>query len=168
MMCRRYSIYSASEFSHSIPDMMSSTISPLCHLVSRFSLANSSRGVNLYLCQYEGRLNEANQTITIGNLAYHPFCDDFGPMNLATVHEFCEILHAKLDANQDDAILVQSSRYCQSFTNAVFLLGAYMILKLAMTPAQVAAHFAWMDPRLVAPYRDASFHIPDFGLELID
>ena len=32
---------------------------------------------------------------------YIPFCDDFGPMNLGTVHEFCCHLEDQIIKNQD-------------------------------------------------------------------
>jgi hypothetical protein len=99
---------------------------------------------------------------------YRPQGDDFGPLNLSSIVDFIAALDRQIIDNPGAKIVLSVDEGQRVLTNAIFLLGAYMILKLAMTPAQVAAHFAWMDPRLVAPYRDASFHIPDFGLELID
>jgi cell division cycle 14 len=53
-------------------------------------------------------------------------------------------------------------------TNAVFLLGCYMILKLDMTPEQATSRFRWLAPSLIEPYRDATFAPADFRLSLLD
>ena len=53
-------------------------------------------------------------------------------------------------------------------TNAVFLLGAYMILKEGLPPSAVTASFAALDPAFLLPYRDATFAEPDFDLTLAD
>ena len=53
-------------------------------------------------------------------------------------------------------------------TNAVFLLGAFMILKHDMEPQRVTEEFKWLDAALLERYRDATYAPADFGLELID
>ena len=56
----------------------------------------------------------------------------------------------------------------RAMTNAVFLLGAYMLIMLDMAPGAVAERFAGLDPALMEPYRDASYSPPDFRLSLLD
>jgi cell division cycle 14 len=99
---------------------------------------------------------------------YRPHGDDFGPLNLASIVDFIRALEKEFSDYPDCKIVFCVDEGRRVLTNAVFLLGAYMILKLHMQPAQVAAHFQWLDPSQVAPYRDATFHKPDFSLRLID
>jgi hypothetical protein len=53
-------------------------------------------------------------------------------------------------------------------TNAVMLLGSYMILMQDKTPDQVAERFAWIDKQLIEDFRDATRLQSDFGLSLLD
>jgi cell division cycle 14 len=53
-------------------------------------------------------------------------------------------------------------------TNALFLIGAYLILKRDMTSVDVADKFRWVDSKVAVPFRDASFTKPDFDLTLLD
>ena len=43
-----------------------------------------------------------------------------------------------------------------------------MILKLGMTPLQVAGRFRWLDQESMESYRDATYSRPDFRLRLVD
>ena len=56
----------------------------------------------------------------------------------------------------------------RNLTNAIFLLGSYMIFKEDMSPQRVAASFVWLDKKLLEPYRDATFTKADFSLFLVD
>ena len=56
----------------------------------------------------------------------------------------------------------------RALTNAVFLLGAYLILRLDMTPDGVAQVLNGLDPTMIATFRDATFIRQDFGLTLQD
>jgi hypothetical protein len=54
--------------------------------------------------------------------SYVPFCDDFGPMNLGTVHEFCELLLDRVNHRHDRSIIIQTTTETRFLTNAIFLL----------------------------------------------
>ena len=56
----------------------------------------------------------------------------------------------------------------REFTNAAFLLGAYMILKLNKPVNEVTAKFDWLDECMVESYRDATLYESDFPLLLED
>ncbi len=64
---------------------------------------------------------------------YHPFADDFGPVNLGIVHRFCVAFSKKIA--QDDARLLV---YCfdenfQAQANASFLLGSLLMVRFGWT-----------------------------------
>ena len=99
--------------------------------------------------------------------AYHPFCDDFGPMNFASIVQFIETLDTEADHRSPDAILC-TSEGTRGFTNAAFLLGAYMLLSFNMSPDEIAERFSSLDSSLIEPYRDATSHPSDFDLSLLD
>ncbi len=89
-------------------------------------------------------------------------------MNMASIIDFIRLLDAERKAFPRSKIVFCVDEGRRALTNAVFLLGAYMILKLDMTPSTVAKQFSWLDPEAIEPYRDATFARPDFHLQLID
>ena len=101
-------------------------------------------------------------------VAYHGFCDDFGPMSLASTVRFIELLDRELEQHPDSRIVFKVDPGRRELTNAAYLLGAYMILRLRMTACAVASAMSWLDASLTEDYRDATFSSPDFGLTLQD
>jgi cell division cycle 14 len=89
-------------------------------------------------------------------------------MNLASVIDFIKLLDVERASFPNSKIVFCVAEGRRSLTNAVFLLGAYMILKLEMASSKVAQRFRWLDPTSVEPYRDATYCRPDFQLHLID
>jgi cell division cycle 14 len=102
------------------------------------------------------------------SINYYPLCDDFGPMNLASVVKFIQQLDIELEADPKCTLYYCVEECKRALTNAVFLLGAYMILRLKQPVAAVVESFSWADDTLVEPFRDATFSRPDFGLTLAD
>ena len=99
--------------------------------------------------------------------SYVPFCDDFGPLNLASVHDFCQVVDQEIQASDGQPVFMQTSDDQRSLTNAVFLLGAYMIMKLDKTTEQVAETFEPLAD-LLASYRDVSPEAQSFSLRVRD
>ena len=99
---------------------------------------------------------------------YGPFCDDFGPMNLACIVRFIESIDKELVSYPLNKIVWCIDEGRRNLTNAVFLLGAYMILKQGKLSGEVAARFSWIDEMMLEPFRDASHFAADFELQLID
>ena len=101
-------------------------------------------------------------------LKYHPFCDDFGPMSLSSVVRFIEQLELEIEKNPGARIIYMIEPGKRNLTNAAFLLGAYMIIKLNMKAQDVSDHFDWIDDSLIEHYRDATFCQGTFHLKLED
>ena len=101
-------------------------------------------------------------------IQYYPLCDDFGPMNLASVVKFVRQLDAELEAKPDCTFFYCIDSGKRSLTNAVFLLGTYMILRLDLTVDEVSESFSWLDREAIEAYRDATFAESDFDLTLED
>ena len=99
---------------------------------------------------------------------YEAYCDDFGPLNMSSTIDFIRQLDAELDSFPDAKVMVCAEDGKRALTNAVFLLGAYMIIKLDMSPDEVARSFRWLDPASIESYRDATYSSPDFRLHLVD
>jgi cell division cycle 14 len=97
---------------------------------------------------------------------YVPFCDDFGPLNLASVYRFCITLqnHQKID---DRDLLVVSQPDKPSMTNTAFLLGSYMVMMLGYCPDQASAYLRCLTPWLQS-FRDVSPGKQNFHLQLAD
>jgi cell division cycle 14 len=99
---------------------------------------------------------------------YEPYCDDFGPMNMSSTIDFIRLLDKEDETYPEAKIVVVANRNKRDLTNAVFLLGAYMIIKLDMNPDDVTTNFKWLSPESIESYRDATYSRPDFRLHLVD
>ena len=105
---------------------------------------------------------------TGGRIVYKPFADDFGPMNLACIHQFIEILQNEIRERKGLEVVYCISATHRALTNAVFLLGSYMILELGFTSDGAWERFRILTP-LLEMYRDAQASTTiDFRLDLID
>ena len=125
--------------------------------------------LRLYICQGVDVLPDGDQFRSFLPdvlIQYHPLCDDFGPMNMSSVIRFVEQLDDEL--HQSCTLLYSVDESKRSLTNAIFLLGAYMILRLGTSADEVDRTFAWAGPAMVEAYRDATFAAPDFDLALTD
>ena len=89
-------------------------------------------------------------------------------MNLSTVVDFVTQLDLERFSYPKSKIVVCVEADRRALTNAVFLLGSYMILKLDLSTHQVLERFSWPNSTQLVPYRDATFSQPDFDLDLSD
>ena len=101
-------------------------------------------------------------------MQYDSFCDDFGPVNISCVARFIKSLDNSLNSFPESKIVFCVEKGRRNLTNAVFLLGAYMVLKDNMSSKEVAERFESLDPQLLESYRDATYAKPDFKLRLLD
>ncbi len=98
---------------------------------------------------------------------YDSFCDDFGPMNLGMIYKFCAILDSQLERCSQKRIALCIDPEPQSITNAVFLMGSYMMIRLDTLPSELASHFACFQDQLLS-YRDVSPGEQNFHLLMQD
>ena len=101
-------------------------------------------------------------------IKYEPYCDDFGPLNMASIALFIEQLESELHTNPTCRVFYCAGDGRRSLTNAVFLLGSYMILRHDKTLEEVSDCFSWMSVDQHEEYRDATFVTPTFRLSLLD
>jgi cell division cycle 14 len=112
-----------------------------------------------------------SRTFDMEQFAYDAFCDDFGPINILECIRFMEsfereITHVLHNAIQNIVCTAAAGR--RECTNAAFMLGVYLLLKLNMPASSIANCFRGLDANQVEKYRDAGFEKPDFGLRLVD
>ena len=98
---------------------------------------------------------------------YIPFCEDFGPMNLASIYRFCKTVEQRLQEDVDSEIVVVTFSDKRSVTNTVFLLGAFLIMMLDRHPSEISIMFQGLRGK-ISPFRDVSPGVQNFDLELID
>jgi cell division cycle 14 len=125
----------------------------------------------VFLAQGEIRIinPEAYQIFQpLKTLKYYPICDDFGPMNLASTTRFIEMLEDEIYDYPSSKIIVFVDSGRRALANAVYLLGAFMILRLNSSACETSKRFDWLDQSLVEPFRDATFSKADFALTLMD
>ena len=79
----------------------------------------------------------------------------FGPVVLGSIHRFCGILAKEIDSNLGIPIVLENRSDSVGFTNIVFLLGSFMLLKLGSNLEEVISCFKFAE-RLCTPYGDAT------------
>ena len=105
---------------------------------------------------------------TDDRIVYKPFANDFGPMNLACIHQFIEIVQENMRERRGLKVVYCVAASQRAFTNGLFLLGCYLIIELGFTSEGAWERFRILDP-LLEMYRDAQTSMTiDFRLELID
>ena len=100
-------------------------------------------------------------------LAYTPFCDDFGPLNLDQIFRFCELVEKERSMHPALKLVLQINGTNRTTTNAVFLLGTYLVHSHRMSPTEILDIFSLLLPQLEM-YRDATFSSDTFRLSLLD
>ncbi|KAJ1479822.1 dual specificity protein phosphatase, partial [Baffinella frigidus] len=101
---------------------------------------------------------------------YRAYCSDFGPVDLGMVVTFCRNLR---DLLQDPRLAGRKVCYytgpaAEDRTNAAFLLAAYCVLEMDMTPAEAWAPLARIQPTPFKMFRDATHMESDFDLSVVD
>jgi cell division cycle 14 len=110
----------------------------------------------------------AYHCFSVGEMfSYVGFCDDFGPMNLGTVYRFCKVVDCEIEMSNDKETALVTNLQPRDLTNAVFLVGCYMIMVMQARPDSVEEAFRPMKGELVS-YRDVSPGPQNFDLNLID
>ena len=99
-------------------------------------------------------------------MTYQPFCADFGPFNLGMTHHFSKVLKDLLRKPANDKIVYFTSTDPNDITNAVFLLGAFLVVHLNASPEQAWSPFRALKA-VVLPYRDATWCKSPYDLTLL-
>ncbi|GAB1598504.1 dual specificity protein phosphatase CDC14C isoform X10 [Argonauta hians] len=104
-------------------------------------------------------------------LVYENFYMDFGPLNLGMLYRYCCKLNKKLKSSSlsRKKIIHYTSLDGRKRVNAAFLIGAYAIIYLKMTPEEAYQPLInnISNPAYI-PFRDASFGTNTFDLHLVD
>ena len=75
-------------------------------------------------------------------IVYYPYCDDFGPMSLLSITRFVDMLCSE-PSDHPLCKIVYCVDHCErQLTNAIFLVGAYKILKLELAHEEVLSLFS--------------------------
>ena len=124
----------------------------------------------LYLCQNVDILPEGGSYKMFTpdvSIQYYPICDDFGPLNMSSIIKFVEQLQSELEGHPSCILFYSVGSSQRELTNAIFLVGAFMIMKLKWLYDEVIESFKWAKPYIEA-YRDATFSTRSFELSLAD
>ena len=126
----------------------------------------------IYIAQNGGQPDGRFMSFQINeDIEYHPFCDDFGPLNISSTIRFIkqmedEILACNRASCKKLVLSVDNGK--RSLSNAAALLGSYLILKHNRTLDQVIACFAGINQDRLENFRDATHMPAGFGLTLRD
>eukprot|EP00802_Teleaulax_amphioxeia_P015657 Tamp_15750.p1 GENE.Tamp_15750~~Tamp_15750.p1 ORF type:complete len:358 (+),score=55.50 Tamp_15750:407-1480(+) len=95
---------------------------------------------------------------TTDRFRYEPFYKDFGPLNLSQLWRYCHFIHEKISdtARSEQKIVHWTENDPQHISNAVWLVGGYMIMMHGKTGDEAWRYFKAISPQFFAPFRDAS------------
>jgi len=101
-------------------------------------------------------------------MRYVPFCADFGPYNLGMMHHFNATLKRFLCSSKlaGTKIVYFTTTRRKDITNAVFLMGAFLVAELGARPEQAFAPFGNVASVLL-PYRDATWVKSSFDITVM-
>ena len=89
-------------------------------------------------------------------------------MNISCIIYFIEQLEIDMSQNPESRIVYMVDAGKRNLTNAIFLLGSYMILKLGMRTSEIVGCFDWVDESNIEHFRDATYSRGSFRLMLED
>ena len=102
---------------------------------------------------------------------YQPYCDDFGPFNMAATLRFVQQLQDEIAAalaGSCNQLIYTVSDGARPLANAVTLLGSYLVLQEDLAPEEAVGRFAGVDWGRMEDFRDATHQPADFGLTVAD
>lgn len=103
-------------------------------------------------------------------LVYENFYADFGPLNLAQLHRYCSKVQKKLKSVSllKKKIVHYTSFNARKRANAAFLVGAYQIINLKLSPEEAYRPLMSGNSPPFMPFRDASFGPCSYNLTVLD
>ena len=102
-------------------------------------------------------------------MKYMPFCADFGPFNLGMMHHFNEVLKRLMSSPRlrKSKIVYYTANSANDTTNAIFLLGSFLVCHLHATPEQAWIPFCHLKGA-VRPFCDATWVPSPYDLHVRD
>lgn len=107
---------------------------------------------------------------TDDEFVYANYNSDFGPLNIAMLYRFCNLLNHKLKTppiSGKRVVYYTGVDPCKR-TNAAFLVGSYSILYLGRSADEAYVTIAVGSRTVFKPFRDASAGPSTFNLTLLD
>jgi cell division cycle 14 len=126
------------------------------HLCGRIAQIIPQR---LYFASFENAPSNNEQTLYLAvadYVHYDAFYEDFGPLNLAVLYNFCKILHGVLQPSEKRKVVVYSDTCEKNRVNAAFLVASYMVIKHGLSAEQAYVRVQAAEPPTFIGYRDAA------------
>ncbi|EKX32653.1 hypothetical protein GUITHDRAFT_62504, partial [Guillardia theta CCMP2712] len=102
--------------------------------------------------------------------SYQQLGTEVGPVDLATIYNFCEYMQSKLGDPRllDRHLVFYAEKEVPFRTNAIFLLSCYLMMFEDWSPERTSRTFAAMGNRLFVMYRDSSSLPASYFISLLD
>lgn len=101
-------------------------------------------------------------------ISYDSFCNDFGPVGIGNIYDFCNFMETENLQNSDSILTILTvPNERRKITNAAFLAGAYMIICLDKNPHQVELMFLNVRAKFLS-FRDVSPGPQNFHLDILE
>jgi hypothetical protein len=145
-----------------------------CSRAAHFSQGSLPPNTHIFLA-YDSALpseNEFHMFWPEKFLMHATFCEGFGPLDILSITKFVRELDAVIFRKEvDDSrkIVCCAGPNRRSITNTVFLIGAYLIMKLGLKSSHTSYCFRGIDPSAFLPFRNYNCHSStDFDLSITD
>ncbi|EKX43467.1 hypothetical protein GUITHDRAFT_52246, partial [Guillardia theta CCMP2712] len=105
-----------------------------------------------------------------GVMSYMPFCADFGPFNLGMTKHFLDTFEDMLrraEMKSLKLVYYTSTNPCD-VSNAIYLLGTFLILQLGVSPQDAWFPFSQISSKAIRLYRDATWVPSTYDLHITD
>ncbi|KAI6172009.1 Protein-tyrosine-phosphatase [Aphelenchoides besseyi] len=97
---------------------------------------------------------------------YHPFYDDFGPMNLAELYRACTLIKGLLRGNASRRVVICTDADDANRVNGAFLVASYMVIYEGLSADQAYLRVQRAEPPAFVGFTDASLGRPTYLLHL--
>jgi cell division cycle 14 len=104
------------------------------------------------------------------DFVYYPFCNDFGPFNLAIIYRFCAKLKYLLEstASPDGPVLYYTTGDNRQAANCAVLIASFLVMHMGRTMEEACQPLAQLGAGALAEFRDALHGPADFTLTVRD
>ena len=165
------STYNPRTLSTTLPPMQEVNSIPVhpIHSLHSMHMIHMMKGKLLFLISNGGfvppELSGWTLFTTDDDFEYYPFCNDFGPFNLAIVYRFCAKLRSLLDVAP---VLYYTTGDHRQAANCAVLIASFLVMHMGRSVEEACQPLASLEPNVLAEFCDVLHGTGGFTLTVRD